>query len=166
MGIIIASSDSGYRQRRLRRRNLYRGGRQCVVWLGTYFNLRRFITNFSMLVKVSSRLSNWRNAFSTAAAQAVQQFFKDNATELDTPNAIADAVDTYLSYQGPSPQHRVFWWRTWNVDEDNRIVKKVRFITIFVINYLSLILAPNIPGPPGYLSESTYSIYARACLLC
>ena len=73
---------------------------------------------------ISARLSNWRNGFATAAADAFNEFKKENADALDSAETMAECVTTYLAIKG-DPPHCPFWWRDWAEDDNGKIRKKV-----------------------------------------
>ena len=77
------------------------------------------------VIYISACLSNWRNGFATAAADAFNQFKNEHAKLLDSPEMIAECVEAHLVIKGDLP-HCPFWWREWAEDEGGKIQRKVR----------------------------------------
>ena len=72
--------------------------------------------------QISYRLSNWRNAFGTSAANAIKAYIESNPDGMfRNESDIAESVQLYMEIQ-QTPLTVLFHWRVWEVKDDAKKV--------------------------------------------
>jgi len=126
-----------------------------MVWSGKrkYSTFAKSYISFQILY----RLSNWRNAFGTSAANAVKTYIESNPDGMFTNKSdIAEFVQLYTEVQ-QTPPTVPFHWKVWEVRDDGKPMKKVRLS----LSIQSAILRSSVFTGP--ISELAHNVYPRAC---
>ena len=95
-----------------------------MVWSGK--RKHSTSTKSQISFQISYRLSNWRNAFGTSAANAVKTYIESNPDGMFMNESdIAEFVQLYTEVQ-QTPPTVPFHWKVWEVKDDGKPIKKVR----------------------------------------
>ena len=95
-----------------------------MVWSGK--RKHSTSTKSQISFQISYRLSNWRNAFRTSAANTVKAYIESNPDGMFTNESdIAEFMQLYMEVQ-QTPPTVPFHWKVWEVKDDGKPIKKVR----------------------------------------